>query len=41
MNYLLFGSEIMLIVALNGLVPALSELRTRYSRVIYNEPRQV
>jgi hypothetical protein len=41
MNYLLFGSELLLIVAANGLVPARSELRTYRSRVIYNEPGQV
>jgi hypothetical protein len=40
MNYLLFGLEILLIVAANGLVPARSELRTCRSRVIYNEPGQ-
>ena len=41
MNYLLFGLEILLIVAANGLAPARSELRTCRSRVIYNEPGQV
>jgi hypothetical protein len=40
MHYLLFGSEILLIVAANGLVPARSELRTYRSRVSYNEPGQ-
>jgi hypothetical protein len=41
MHYLLFGSEILLIVAANGLVPARSELLTYRSRVIHNKPGQV
>jgi hypothetical protein len=41
MNCLLFGLEILLIVAAIGLVPARSELRICRSRVIYNEPGHV
>jgi hypothetical protein len=41
MNHLLFGLEILLIVAAIGLVPARSDLRICRSRVIYNEPTQV
>jgi hypothetical protein len=40
MNYVVFGLEILLIVAGIALVPAPSELRVCRSRVIYNKPAQ-